>query len=171
MHLQVSIEPAVEIANVGQLALLGTPKGNEISGTTTVTFLLTYKGDAPLTQYFNPRSGFQTGSFLQSIFTRRNCETLRSVTNSNQHYLVFTVEVSGKIRDARKLLHAIGDKIYADLCELEDWDKTALELEDQVHWAQTHRRHKGPMPEFERKRCGGEVAHGSLRVEVESAVA
>ena len=156
MRLHVNFELATEINHVGKLALVGTSEQWNIERNeddTIVTFLLVYTSDAPLVN-FCPQGGFDGPhtKLLHSIFAEKGLHWMESPTDENQHFLIFTREVPGKLRDKRKFLRATAQKMYRELQFVEHNELWMQEQDDAYDYANAHYGCKHPSPDFTRER-------------------
>ena len=140
----------MKIRHVGTLDILGTSeKYGKDGDSTIVTFLLSFTDDHALTRYFAPH-GFRTDTLLWQIFVGDGVRVTDSIADNSEHFLVFTREVAGNLRDAGKFLHATGNKLFSELQQLEDDELTLDESELEMNWCEEAAVHpgKGPMPNF-----------------------
>lgn len=150
VSIQLQFQRAMKIRHVGYLDILGTSEKSGKSGDSTiVTFLLSFTDDDPLTRYFAPH-GFRPDSLLWQIFVGDGIQVANSLAGNNGHFLVFTREVAGNLRDADRFLHATGNKLLRELQQLEENELSLDEWEAQVAWAENAAIHgrTDPMPDF-----------------------
>lgn len=146
-----------KVKHVGDLALVGTAVKYGGKGEyTIVTFALTYEYDAPMAPYFYPRGGHsQNNELLYAIFVGEGISPIQAIDDENQHFLIFTLAVEGRLRESRKFLHATAQKLLRELQAVEDEELTMREEDAQLEWAEysiMHPGRRGPMPDFTRPR-------------------
>lgn len=141
-RLHVSFDLAVEICDVGILALIGVCA--KASGS-TVTFLLNVTGWSGLAQYFYPQwsGGFREGTLLHAIFVGEGFNMLAPPASpycpNDQQYLIFTREVPGVLRNPRNFLAATGYKIRNELLAIKGDEDFLQKMEDEMDLASHHR--------------------------------
>lgn len=139
MRLQMSFEHAVELRNLGKLALLGASEGKltnletgEIWHRTLASFILVCPKDAPLVQYFDTFCtigdfGPQASPLLHSIFTKQGAR-LVDMFDCNERFLTFTWQIRGRLRDPRRLLRAVGRRLLREISDVELWNSDLNEM-------------------------------------------
>lgn len=150
MSIQLQFQRAMKIRHVGYLDILGTSeKYGKDGDSTIVTFLLSFTNNDPLTRYFHPH-GFRPDSLLWQIFVGDGIQVTDSLADSNQHFLVFTREVAGSLRNPDMFLRSTGNKLLKELQQLEENELSLDEFEAQVAWAENAAIHgrTDAMPDF-----------------------
>jgi len=153
-RLQVNFDLAVEVRYVGTLAVVGmAEKHKKDTFSTVVTFLLSYRDENPLAQYFWHASMGSIPSLLFSIFVEEGVQTMKSPA-SDEQFLIFTREVEGELRDPRNFLHTTAEKLLRELQGIEDRQLCLEELDADMAWAEKQILHgtSEPIPNFKRPR-------------------
>jgi len=156
MNLQIRLEPAVRIANLGDLAIVGvthTRVENE-DGTSEsgreVTFLLVTSVVAPLSGYLRADMfNSDRESLLTEIFRGQGREKLDSqFVGDDRQILIFTRTVRGELRNSHSYLHATARKLAGEIESAEDADVFDQVTTDGLAFAEHHLDR--PMPDFTR---------------------
>jgi len=153
MPLHIRHEMAVEIKHLGVLALAGTTF--EINGkdeVTTVYFVLQAKLEAGLFSHIHPQPSWLEADGILFDFFENDHRWVESPTNSDTYLMFFERKVSGKLREPNKFLHAIANKLRAELIAVEEWEFSKQEAEDEIDWANEYYGSRAPMPDFKRPR-------------------
>lgn len=151
MHLQVRLEPAVRIANLGDLAIVGATEHNDEWGNpedTTVTFLLTYPANAPFVKYLGGHG--DPSSLSYRIFRDDGYKTMElvspvveSVSDASQRFVIFTQNVMGKLRDPRKFLYSIARMLAREVEQSEEAELADREVDETQDWCYRDQFHPG----------------------------